>query len=109
MFLSACTFSNEEDLFEPITCEQVDQLTYDVYIKPILESRCESCHNDILASGGITLDTYEKLAVQVANGRFLGAIKHEPGFSPMPQGQTQLSQCQIENIEAWINNGFPEK
>lgn len=103
---SSCTTRNEEEIFAELDCD-TEGVTYSGFVLPLLESRCISCHNSQLPSGNVNLENYENLVTVVENGRFLGAIRHEPGFSNMPQGQAQLSSCQIENIEAWIDQGFP--
>lgn len=103
---SSCTSRNEEEIFADINCD-TENVTYSGFVLPLLESRCISCHNSQLPSGNVNLENYENLVTFVENGRFLGAIRHEPGFSNMPQGQAQLSSCQIESIEAWIAEGFP--
>jgi hypothetical protein len=66
------------------------------------------CHNAASNFGNIKLETYEQVVQRVEDGRLLGAIRHESGFSPMPQGNPKLSDCQIAQIEAWIDEGYPQ-
>ncbi len=108
LILINCTFHNEEILFADEVCNTTGEITYSSFVRPIIENRCVSCHNADIPSGSVNLESYSGLTVQVENGRFVGAIKHRPGFAPMPQGETQLSDCNIEMIEIWISNGFPE-
>ncbi|MEX2567806.1 MAG: hypothetical protein WD431_17800 [Cyclobacteriaceae bacterium] len=108
LFLFNCTFHNEEDLFSDEVCDTSGDITYSSFVKPIIERNCVTCHNSSLANGNVNLESYGVLSVQVENGRFLGAINHLPGFAPMPQGGTKLSDCTIETIELWISNGYPE-
>jgi hypothetical protein len=108
LFLLNCTFHNEEDLFADEVCDTSENITYSSFVKPIIERNCVSCHNSSLASGNVNMESYGGLTVQIENGRFLGAIDHLPGFTPMPQGGTKLSKCTIETIELWISNGYPE-
>ena len=35
----------------------------------------------------------------------MGAIRHDNGFSPMPQDGGQLNNCQLGLFEAWISEG----
>jgi hypothetical protein len=44
----------------------------------------------------------------VNSGKFLGALRGETGFSPMPKNLPQLSDCQMLKIEKWIANGAPD-
>ena len=104
-----CTFDNEETLFKDLVCpEIIAPVGYSGFVKPLLEKRCVSCHSSMLASGNVNIENYERLKVYIENGKFLGAIHHLPGFSPMPQGESKLSDCDLEKIEEWINIGYPE-
>jgi len=35
----------------------------------------------------------------------MGAVQHQPGFSPMPKGDNQLGDCDIQKMSAWIDQG----
>ena len=76
-------------------------------IQPILNTNCKGCHNSTLASGGFSYENHAGVVTAVNSGRFLGAIKHQAGFTAMPQGGNQLSDCQIMKIERWIAGGMP--
>ena len=104
--LVSCHYNVEEDLV-PINDCDVSKVSYALHISPIIESRCLQCHAASLNFGGITLEGYDQLKKQIDGGRFLGAINHEPGFSPMPQNEGQLPTCNLDMIQAWINEGAP--
>jgi uncharacterized membrane protein len=76
-------------------------------VNSILSSNCYSCHGSSSnsGSGGIVLEGYANLKVKADNGKLIGVITHAAGFSPMPQGGTKLSDCNINKIRSWINNG----
>jgi len=78
--------------------------TYAAIIQPIINNQCVGCHKPGSLSGNIDLSTYSLVKVQVNNGKLLGSITHDVGFSPMPQG-TKLSDCQITQVKNWINAG----
>ena len=101
---AGCNFDNEEDLYPDTGCK-TDDVTYSAVIAPIMQANCNVCHAAGIQLGGVILDSHNKVLVQVNNGRLLGAIKREPGFSPMPQNQPKLPDCTIEKIEVWIQNG----
>lgn len=109
LILINCTFHNEEILFADEVCDPTGEITYSSFVKPIIETRCATCHNADIPSGSVNLESFDKLRGQIENGKFLGVIKHSPGFLPMPQGGTKLSDCEIQKIEMWIIDGFPEK
>lgn len=80
------------------------QFTYAVTIKPLLATQCVGCHKPGSLSGNIDLSGYTQVNTQVSNGKVLGTIAHASGFVPMPPG-SKLSECQINQITSWINNG----
>ncbi len=84
-----------------------DNIRFSVEIQTILESGCISCHNASLPSAGIRLDSYDQVVQQVDRGRLLGAIRWEAGYVNMPFGGVQLSDCAIEQMELWIDDGMP--
>ena len=84
---------------------QDDMVSYEDQVIPILENNCYGCHGAGVNTGGVTLEGYQNLKRFVDNGRFLGAVKHESGFAPMPQNASKLSDCQISQLEAWIDDG----
>ncbi|WP_459074975.1 hypothetical protein [Halocola ammonii] len=82
-------------------------VTYSGTIRPLIENRCEGCHSGSTPSGGISYETYEGVAEVAADGRLLGAINWDPDYANMPQNGDQLSQCNIDKIRIWIENGYP--
>ena len=103
---SSCYYDVEENLYGGIACQSTN-MSYSQDIQPILRNHCLSCHNAGSNIGNITLEGHDRLMIHIMNGSFLGAIKHQSNFSPMPQGNPKLSDCQIQKIESWINSGSP--
>ncbi len=90
-------------------CNSTD-LTYNNGISTILNTSCASsaCHGEGTTT---TFEMYNyATTTAVDNARIIGAINHDAGFIPMPlpQGADKLSDCDIEKITAWINDGSPE-
>lgn len=85
-----------------------NNFSYTTAIRPLADQYCKGCHNASLASGGVTLDTYAGIKAVALNGRLLGAVKHMPGYKPMPQGGNKLSDCQLRQVEKWVAAGAPE-
>lgn len=104
--ISSCKWDSEEELFDNTSCDTTD-VRYSLVIKPILEDQCVGCHNAGFMSGDVNLETHKDVLVYVKNGLLMGTIKHEPGFSPMPKGGQKFSDCQIQQLQAWINKGSP--
>lgn len=82
--------------------------TFSGTIQPMFSKYCKGCHNTALQSGGYSFDTYQGILVPVQAGRLLGALRHETGYKPMPQGGSKLSDCEIKQIEKWIAGGSPD-
>lgn len=79
--------------------------TYSQGVRPILDANCVGCHNASLQNGGVNLSTYDGVRTVALNGRILGAISHNPGYTPMPYQSAKLSDCKITQIRKWIQSG----
>jgi len=90
-------------------CNRCDTsvFSYATTIKPLIDASCKGCHNASLASGGIDLSTYSELKNTAISGKLLGSIRWSTGFSAMPQGAPKLPDCQITQVQKWINAGTP--
>jgi hypothetical protein len=103
LMIPSCYYDVDEVLY-PGGCN-TDQVTYRGTVLPILQRECYTCHDNLSQNGGISLEGYSKLLISVDNGSLLGAIRHEQGFSAMPDGLPRLNACTIEKIEKWIEEG----
>src|SRR5690349_8613706 len=83
-------------------------LTYSTTITGIFRNNgCYNCHGTPLNSGApFNLESHDNVAAQ--KSRLVGALKHENGFAPMPQGRPQLTQCEINQVQAWVAAGAPD-
>lgn len=104
VLISACYYDVEEELYPATVC-LTDNMSFQNHIVPILQQHCYSCHAAAINTGNITLEGYSEFIKYVNSGQLLGAIKHESGFSAMPQGLSSLIPCNIAKIEQWINQG----
>lgn len=95
-----------------------DAIVYTHMVKPILESKCISCHNNKKAKGELVMETEELLLKGGKSGELwdttaadLGLLlrrvhlpieqkKHMP-----PQGKPQLTDEEIDIITQWIRRG----
>lgn len=105
--MTSCYYDVEEELYpdQPL-CDNAN-VTFSGTIEPLIISKCQSCHNNALMNGNISLEGFDNIKQQAENGNIMGVVNHEPGFSPMPQGEPKLPDCQIEAIQIWIDNGTP--
>ena len=104
--LTACYYDSEENLYPVTTCVTTN-LSLQQDIVPILERNCYVCHRASVNTANITLEGHNELMKHVNSGKLLGAIRHDPGFKPMPQGASKLIDCDIAKIEQWIADGGP--
>ncbi len=106
MAVSGCKWDSEEALFNTVTCDTTS-ISYSKTIKPMLANSCVGCHNSGFESGGVSLETHKDVRVYAKNGLLMGTVRHEPGFSAMPKGGQKFSDCQIQQLQAWVNKGAP--
>lgn len=106
LYISGCYVSNEEDLFINFNCK-TDEISFEREIKPILANNCLVCHSAAANLGNITLQTHEDIIPYIQNGSLLGSVRHDAGFSPMPENTSRINDCSISQIESWIEAGAP--
>jgi len=106
----ACYYDKFNELHpnNPDPCDTTLAATFDQSIVLIMRNNCVSCHAGSNPSGGILLETYKQVADYSANPKFLKSIRHESGASAMPPA-SKIRDCEITKIDAWIQNGVPEK
>ncbi len=79
--------------------------TYSAGVSKIM-SQCTGCHSGTNASGRIDLSNAAGVKSIALSGRLVGSVKQLSGFVSMPPyGSPKLSDCQITQIQKWINNG----
>jgi hypothetical protein len=90
----------------PGTCDTAN-MKYATNVVPILTDFCYACHGASTnsGSGGIILEGYENIRPRAISGTLLGVITHASGFPQMPKDGPKLSDCNINKIRSWINNG----
>ena len=111
-FLSACYYDNTSELYPAggldLNCDTTD-VTYTKSIAPIFVSYCgtnNSCHSASVAEGGVILDDYT-FASSVDDQTLIGSIEHTSGYIAMPP-TSKISDCSINTIKIWIQNGKPQ-
>jgi len=85
-------------------------ITFSAHVLPIFNASCNlsGCHNTAGApsSGGYDLSSYaDARRAAVTGNKLLGDIRWESGHSPMPKGLPKLSDCEINKITRWVNQG----
>lgn len=108
-----CYYDSAEGLYGVKACSTTN-VTYANGISDVISrNACLGCHTGVSPAGSFKLETYADVkakALELRSGTsvLLGALQHLPNFVPMPQGLSQISQCDINKIQAWINAGAPQ-
>lgn len=106
--MSSCYYDNEEELYAEYyasqTCDTVS-VSYNDMIRPIIESTCNTtgCHVAGGTGNGI-FTNYAGLKAKVDNGSVYDRVVVQRNMPP----NTRLNDCQINLIDAWINQGALE-
>lgn len=85
-----------------------DTISFSKHIKPIIISRCASCHNPTGSGGAYAdfqTDTYTGLKPKVDNGTFRGRAIDLTMMPTMPYGMSPMSADTIAIIKCWLENG----
>lgn len=110
LFSDSCYYDKEELLYpDTLACDTL-AMSYSSDIAPIFSTHCYGCHSNARsqsAGAGISLEGHANVSSYVSNNanRLLGAMRREPGFSPMPKGGAKLADCDINKISSWIDAG----
>ena len=108
--LSKCYYDSKEYLYPELStsCDTSD-FRLSTAVKPILVDNCYTCHSNATSNLGknIRLENYADLKKSADDGSLIGAIKHLPGYVPMPYNGGSLSSCNIRVVQKWIDNQAP--
>ena len=89
-------------------CDSLDVLYSNDIAQILGDAGCSGsyCHGG--GAAGYTISDFATTKTSAEDSKFLKAIKHETGVSPMPKGGDKLSDDDIQKIECWIQNGYKE-
>lgn len=103
--LQSCYYYNEEELYPSVGDCDTTNVTYSGTIAIIMAENCNACHPSGFPQGNVVTDNYTDLKTVADNGRLWGAINHAAEFTPMPQNLPKLSDCKLNKIKTWLDNG----
>ncbi len=87
-----------------IACDTSD-VSYSQQIAPIFDTKCKGCHGSSNPNAGLNFLDYSTVASTAKSGRLLGALTWSDGYVKMPQAMEQLPACDLNLIQAWIDQG----
>lgn len=108
--LTGCYYDSEERLYPNLSdpCEDTT-VTFSGTVTQILQP-CLSCHSNAAAGAGegrgIKLENYADVLKVIQSGQLMSAVRHESDF-PMPPGGGKLPDCEISQLQKWIDNQTP--
>ena len=88
------------------TCDTA-QFSFNAVILPMMQNNCTSCHGGSSPEAGLDLTTYDGIAGAASYSNLMERISHAAGFDPMPPSGDGLSDCQVQQVQSWINSGMP--
>ncbi len=87
------------------TCD-TSNVKFSNTVSPVIKNNCEGCHNSSNASAGVDLSTYSNISSVATSGRLMGAINFAAGYKAMLPSGTQLSACDRQKLQHWIDLGM---
>lgn len=88
-------------------CDTVS-VSFSLHIAPLVQTQCAGCHQGNNPSGGVFLNNYTTIREQALSGQLVGTAAHLPGFQPMPPAGAGMSDCEVRQLELWVEAGAPE-
>jgi len=120
LILTSCYWHNWEKINPtPVvkTCTLPDTVSYSKDIVPILTANCSlnnsACHSSSASSSGGDMTTYQRVVNNFCSGDSLSDMYKAITWSdpsnttPMPENSGKLSQCDINKIVRWLDQGTP--
>ena len=105
--LNSCYYDSEDLLYGVDSCD-TESLSYANDIAAIINAHCTSCHSGETPSGGLSLVAHVDVSASVLNATADGLIDRieriEGASGAMPTSYT-LTQCQIDQINSWAEQG----
>ncbi|MGV9012990.1 MAG: c-type cytochrome [Flavobacteriales bacterium] len=78
-----------------------------VTIAPLMATMCTGCHGLTNPGGSLDLTDFTTMHTITTDGRLAGIIQHQSPFKAMPPSGAGLSECHIQQVLVWIQQGAP--
>ncbi|MBC6610327.1 cytochrome c [Hymenobacter sp. BT507] len=106
LLLAGCVYDHADEPVAPTpTACDTATATYALFVSPLLDQRCRSCHNAQFPQGGANLADLAQVQRYARNGTLLGVVSHAAGYPAMPKNGPKLSDCEITRLKKWIDDG----
>jgi len=102
VLLFSCNYNNLEDDYT-ICISPPPTSSFSAHVLPLLQNNCMPCHTTENETAGFVWDNYNSAA---ANADILECVLiHDNACSDMPKNAAQLSDCEIQTIINWVDDG----
>ena len=98
-----CLFFFMSSCISKVDLCSVNEITYTKHIKPLINGKCISCHNNNFAYGNLNLQDYNVLNNPKVNKQIIEVINLELGDPNLMPPNRPLDECQIKLLENWLN------
>ena len=108
LVLWACKHEAKDEITPTIIETPCDTIVAYKNIIRIMDLHCnnESCHSEATKAGDIALEQYEDIKKHTLSGDIYHTVTLPTDDELfMPQGSEKLSDCEIQQIKIWANNG----
>jgi len=104
-FIAVVFHSCTNDQTLDVVCDLPDDISYQNDVFPIIETSCaiSYCHVNNFSFGDFT--TYDNTLTYLDNETLLTRVS--AGTMPPPNSKP-LESCEVQLIEIWIENGYPD-
>lgn len=89
------------------TACDTSSVTFSSVIQPLIELKCQGCHSGAEPSAGLSLMSYSDIRNTALSGMLMSSIQGTDGYVLMPYNSSPLPDCQIDQIQDWIDAGAP--
>lgn len=106
-FFGSCKYDKQDELYDLNECDTTVIYYEDIRLQ--FEQDCFGCH---LAGNGTGVEFYDytslKNYAEQRKSLLIGVTNHTSG-SPMPKGSEKWSECRVNKLKAWINQGMKRR
>jgi hypothetical protein len=88
-------------------CDTSLASTFALTVAPIIENSCKGCHSGTSPDGDLLLTNYSEIAAAALDGSLMNSLLALNGATLMPYNSAGLSECQITQIQKWVDAGAP--
>ncbi len=103
--ISSCYYDVEEELYSTVVCNTPVAVNFTTHVQPVINSFCASSGCHVTGGTGVgNFETYAGVKAKVDDGSFTERTLQAKNMPP----SGNLSTCDLELLQAWVDLGSPE-